>query len=238
MAAAFDARFYGPWLAGVALLLVATKRALQGADRRVSALVLAVLSAFVCTIHYFGIVSWCVAVAAGGVLAWRRGVTPRRLVPMLAGPLALGLCLPLYASQRVGERGRVFAVDLEEILQVFAPNVEVLRGDALDLENQALSKFAPYDVVLSDMAPRTSGNKLADQARSAELYLRALAVGIALGKPGSSFVGKIFMSGDFTEARTKTAQAYSRVQVIRPEGTRTVSSEVFIVGDGLKPQTG
>jgi 23S rRNA (uridine2552-2'-O)-methyltransferase len=144
----------------------------------------------------------------------------------------------LYASQRVGERGRVFAVDLEEILQVFTPNVEVLRGDALDLENQALSKFAPYDVVLSDMAPRTSGNKLADQARSAELYLRALAVGIALGKPGSSFVGKIFMSGDFTEARTKTAQAYSRVQVIRPEGTRTVSSEVFIVGDGLKPQTG
>jgi 23S rRNA (uridine2552-2'-O)-methyltransferase len=144
----------------------------------------------------------------------------------------------LYASQRVGERGRVFAVDLEEILQVFTPNVEVLRGDALDLENQALSKFAPYDVVLSDMAPRTSGNKLADQARSAELYLRALAVGIALGKPGSSFVGKIFMSGDFTEARTKTAQAYSRVQVIRPEGTRTVSSEVFIVGDGLKSQTG
>lgn len=144
----------------------------------------------------------------------------------------------LYASQRVGERGRVFAVDLEEILQVFTPNVEVLRGDALDLENQALSKFAPYDVVLSDMAPRTSGNKLADQARSAELYLRALAVGIALGKPGSSFVGKIFMSGDFTEARTKTAQAYSRVQVIRPEGTRTVSSEVFIVGDGLKPQAG
>jgi 23S rRNA (uridine2552-2'-O)-methyltransferase len=144
----------------------------------------------------------------------------------------------LYASQRVGERGRVFAVDLEEILQVFTPNVEVLRGDALDLENQALSKFAPYDVVLSDMAPRTSGNKLADQARSAELYLRALAVGIALGKPGSSFVGKIFMSGDFTEARTKTAQAYARVQVIRPEGTRTVSSEVFIVGDGLKPQTG
>jgi 23S rRNA (uridine2552-2'-O)-methyltransferase len=144
----------------------------------------------------------------------------------------------LYASQRVGERGRVLAVDLEEILQVFPLNVEVLRGDALDLENQALSKFAPYDVVLSDMAPRTSGNKLADQARSAELYLRALAVGTALGKPGSSFVGKIFMSGDFTEARARTAQAYSRVQVIRPEGTRTVSSEVFIVGDGLKPQTG
>jgi 23S rRNA (uridine2552-2'-O)-methyltransferase len=143
----------------------------------------------------------------------------------------------LYASQRVGERGRVFAVDLEEILQVFTANVEVLRGDALDLENQALSKFAPYDVVLSDMAPRTSGNKLADQARSAELYLRALTVGIALGKPGSSFVGKIFMSGDFTEARAKTAQAYTRVQVIRPEGTRTVSSEVFIVGEGLKPSS-
>ena len=140
----------------------------------------------------------------------------------------------LYASQRVGERGRVLAVDLDEILQVFAPNVTVVQGDAFDLGHAELSAFAPYDLVLSDMAPRTSGTKLSDQARSAELYLRALTVALALGKPGSAFAGKIFMSGDFTEARARTAAAYAKVQVIRPEGTRSQSSEVFIVGERLR----
>ena len=86
----------------------------------------------------------------------------------------------LYASERIGTRGRLFAVDIQEIRQVFGPNVEVLLGDALDLENQALAVGGPYDVVLSDMAPNTSGNKLQDQARSFELFMRALAVGVAL----------------------------------------------------------
>jgi 23S rRNA (uridine2552-2'-O)-methyltransferase len=141
----------------------------------------------------------------------------------------------LYASGRVGSGGRVLAVDLEEIRQVFPENVEVVRGDALDLSHEALSAFAPYDVVLSDMAPRTSGSKISDQARSAELYLRALSVGVALGRPGSAFVGKIFMSEDFAKARAQTALAYKRVQVIRPEGTRSHSSELFIVGEGRVP---
>ena len=141
----------------------------------------------------------------------------------------------LYASARIGPSGKVLAVDLDEIRQAFPDNVEVLQGDALDLSHEALSQFAPYDVVLSDMAPRTSGSKISDQARSAELYLRALAVATALGRPGSAFVGKIFMSEDFAPARARTGAAYRRVQVIRPEGTRSHSSEVFIVGEGLLP---
>jgi 23S rRNA (uridine2552-2'-O)-methyltransferase len=140
----------------------------------------------------------------------------------------------LFVAERVGQRGRVLAVDIEELRQAFGPNVQVLQGDAFDLENAALAAFSPYDVVLSDMAPRTSGSKISDQARSADLYRRALAVAVALGRPGSAFVGKIFMSDEFQPARTATAEAYARVQVIRPEGTRSQSSEVFIVGEGLK----
>src|SRR5688572_23141659 len=96
----------------------------------------------------------------------------------------------LYASERVGPNGRVLAVDRSPILQAFAPNVTVVQGDALDLGTDALAEFAPYDVVLSDMAPSTSGAKASDQARSFELFMRALEVACALGKPGSHFVGK------------------------------------------------
>ena len=139
-----------------------------------------------------------------------------------------------YASERVGTQGRVLAVDRSPILQAFAPNVTVVQGDALDLANDALAAFAPYDIVLSDMAPSTSGAKASDQARSFELFARALEVARALGKPGSHFVGKLFMSGDFQEARRSLAEAYARVQVIRPDATRSRSPEVFLVGLGRK----
>ena len=91
----------------------------------------------------------------------------------------------LYASQKVGPGGRVLAIDLQEIRQAFPPNVRVAQGDALTIETAALSEFAPYDIVLSDMAPNTSGSKIRDQAGSLELCLRALDVAFALGKPGS-----------------------------------------------------
>ena len=136
----------------------------------------------------------------------------------------------LYAAERVGAGGRVLAIDRSEILQVFPEQVTVVQGDALELQTAELSTFAPYDVVLSDMAPNTSGSKAADQARSFELLMRALAVARELGRPGSHFVGKLFMSGDFQAARRELGELFTRAQVIKPEGTRSRSSEVFLVG--------
>ncbi len=138
----------------------------------------------------------------------------------------------LYASERVGQTGHVYAIDIKPIQQAFGENVKVLQGDALSLESEVLAAHAPYDVVLSDMAPNTSGSKFQDQARSTELFLRALEVAIKFGKPGSHFAAKIFMSGDFKAAETDVRKAYETVRTIRPEGTRQVSSEVFVVGMG------
>lgn len=140
----------------------------------------------------------------------------------------------LYAAERVGKGGRVLAVDLQEMKQPFPANVTELQADALSLEEAALAQAGPYDVVLSDMAPATSGNKVSDQARSFELFMRALDVALALGKPGSSFVGKLFMSGDFQAARQAVRDRYDKEQTIRPSGTRSVSSEVFLVGTGKR----
>jgi 23S rRNA (uridine2552-2'-O)-methyltransferase len=140
----------------------------------------------------------------------------------------------LHAAERVGAEGRVLAVDLTPIEQKLPPNVVALQGDALLLENDALRSFAPYDVVLSDMAPSTSGSKLRDQALSYELFSRALEVAIALGKPGSSFVGKLFMSDEFQAARSAVAARYREQRTIRPAGTRQQSSELFLIGLGLK----
>jgi 23S rRNA (uridine2552-2'-O)-methyltransferase len=140
----------------------------------------------------------------------------------------------LYASERVGPSGHVYAIDIKPIQQTFGENVKVLEGDALSLDSALLAAHAPYDVVLSDMAPNTSGSKFQDQARSVELFLRALEVAVAHGKPGSHFVAKIFMSGDFKPAEMQVRKAYETVRTIRPEGTRQVSTEVFVVGMGKR----
>ena len=140
----------------------------------------------------------------------------------------------LFASERVGPAGHVYAIDIKQILQVFGDNVQVLEGDALSLESEVLARHAPYDVVLSDMAPNTSGSKFQDQARSTELFLRALEVALLHGKPGSHFVAKIFMSGDFKAAEMQVRAGYETVRTIRPEGTRQVSTEVFVIGMGKR----
>lgn len=140
----------------------------------------------------------------------------------------------LYASERVGPEGHVYAIDIKPMQQVFGANVQVLEGDALSLDSEVLAQHAPYDVVLSDMAPNTSGSKLADQARSTELFLRALEVAVAHGKPGSHFAAKIFMSGDYKAAEMQVRAAYEAVRTIRPDGTRQSSTEVFVVGMGKR----
>ena len=155
----------------------------------------------------------------------------------------------MYAAQKIGPTGKLLAVDLTDIPNPLGPNATFSRGDALSLSNEDLALFAPYDVVLSDMAPSTTGSKVADQARSFELFMRALAVAEALGvkpqpggpalkPPGGAFVGKLFMSDDFTAARDALRALFAEVKVIRPEGTRSSSVEIFLVGLGRKPAAG
>ena len=144
----------------------------------------------------------------------------------------------LYSGERVGPAGRVLAVDLADIRQSLGPNVTVLRGDVRELDPEALARHAPFDLVLSDMAPNTSGAKVRDQTLSFELFQVALATAVRLGKPGSSFVGKLFMGPDFRAAERATREHYSKVRVLRPQGTRARSSEVYLVGIGLKSLRG
>lgn len=141
----------------------------------------------------------------------------------------------LYAAGRIGHGGKLLAVDLEPLRVALPSNASFVQGDAFSISNSELARFAPYDVVLSDMAPKTTGMRVTDQARSHELFMRALAVAATLGAPGSSFVGKIFMSEDLPSARAEVKRAYERERLIRPEGTRAVSMEIFLVAAGKRP---
>ncbi|HQB44124.1 MAG TPA: RlmE family RNA methyltransferase [Polyangiaceae bacterium] len=136
----------------------------------------------------------------------------------------------MYASQRVGPIGRILAIDLQPIDYPLGSNVTFLQGDALALQEPALATFAPYDVVLSDMAPNTTGCSHVDEIRSADLFMRAVDVAAFFGCRGSAFVGKLFMGATFEQARQHLRERFNKVRIIRPEGTRRRSVETFLIG--------
>lgn len=134
----------------------------------------------------------------------------------------------VFAADRVGPTGHVIGIDVNEPEVNLPAHAQIRVMDAFEAPTDALG--GPFDVVLSDMAPKTSGQRHADQYRSFELYMRALGIANDLLVPGGTFVGKIFQGAEFDEAREATRATFDAVRVIRPKATRDESYEVFLVG--------
>jgi 23S rRNA (uridine2552-2'-O)-methyltransferase len=84
------------------------------------------------------------------------------------------------------------------------------------------------------MAPKTTGIRITDQARSLELCELALDVADRFLKPGGHFVCKLFHSDDFNKLRDKIKKAYDKFEAVKPESTRKISKEIFLVGLGKR----
>ncbi len=139
-------------------------------------------------------------------------------------------------GEAVGSRGVAVGVDLEPIRNLGRPwvktaVVDLLAPDALD-RIRALHP-GRFDLVASDMAPKTIGVKVTDEARSLELARTALRIACETLKLGGNFVVKVFMGGDFPTFREEVRRLFERVQVARPEATRESSYEVYVVGKGF-----
>jgi 23S rRNA (uridine2552-2'-O)-methyltransferase len=139
-----------------------------------------------------------------------------------------------YAAQRVGAEGRVLAVDQQEWRGSFPPQVETRQCDVLALTPKDLGGLASFDVVMSDMAPWTTGARFVDQCRSFELYLHALAIAEGTLRGSGHFIGKIFQGPDFDQAKKRTEQLFTKTRVMKPEASRKESYEIFVVGIGFK----
>ncbi|MGD8765800.1 MAG: RlmE family RNA methyltransferase, partial [Desulfobacteraceae bacterium] len=112
--------------------------------------------------------------------------------------LDLGCCPGswlLYAARQTGSSGKVVGIDLNPVSIQVPSHVQVLTADVLDLDAGTLDKA--FDVVLSDMAPATTGNKIVDTARSISLCESALYIAKTVLVPGGSFVCKVFQGSDF-----------------------------------------
>ncbi len=136
-------------------------------------------------------------------------------------------------AQSIGPSGFVLGIDLVRInplpyAQVKTAVLDVLADD-FDAKLRELYD-GPFDAVVSDLAPKTTGVRSTDEARSLRLAGKALEISRARGRPGSSFIAKLFMGGDFEQFRAEVRAAFEEVKVVRPEATRGASMEVYLVG--------
>jgi len=127
----------------------------------------------------------------------------------------------------VGKDGFVTGVDIDEA-KVKAQNFKFIQGDAYGKKNlEALDKF---DVVLSDMAPKTSGIRELDQGRSADLARKALDIAKKKLKTGGNFVCKIFQGREYPEFINEVKKEFSFVKTTKPEASKKGSKEMYAIG--------
>jgi 23S rRNA (uridine2552-2'-O)-methyltransferase len=144
-----------------------------------------------------------------------------------------------YASQKVGAQGRVLGIDLQPI-RLTLPNSVFITADMRELDLAKTMADAgvspPFDVVLSDMAPKTTGIRVTDQARSIELCELALSTAERFLRPRGSFVAKLFHSDEFEGFRAQLRERFGRVEVLRPKSTRKESKEIFFIALLFQPK--
>jgi 23S rRNA (uridine2552-2'-O)-methyltransferase len=140
------------------------------------------------------------------------------------------------AGKLVGARGRVLATD---ILPMDAlPNVDFIQGDFTEdaLVQQLLDWLggARFDLIISDIAPNTTGIDSADAARS--IYLLELALDVARRtlKSHADFLAKMFQGSGSDQFLKELRTHFERVSVRKPAASRKESREVYVVARGFK----
>ncbi len=137
-----------------------------------------------------------------------------------------------YASQKIGASGRILGVDLEPI-QVRLENADFFKGDLREQahRDQWIQVVPPpYDVVMSDMAPKTTGIRETDQARSLVLCELAFSMAQLYLREGGTFICKNFHSGEFQQFRSLLQKSFVKLEILRPKSTRKESKEIFFIG--------
>ena len=128
------------------------------------------------------------------------------------------------------KNSKIVSIDLKEMEEI--KNTHHIKGDFTDeLQQKKIIDFfgSKIDVVISDMAVNTTGNKNVDSIVTGELSIEALNFSTNTLKKQGSFVSKIFMGSSFNEIVTNAKKKFKNVHVFKPPASRKDSKESFII---------
>ena len=141
----------------------------------------------------------------------------------------------IYVSRQIGENGEVVGVDISDLKISLAPNMIFVQKDVVDLKVEKFTEpKKQFDLVLSDLAPKTTGMKSVDAINSLLLCDKALVIAKLVLKKGGSFVCKIF-EGNMTEKFFKEIKKeFKFAKAFRPKAVLKGSKEIYMIGMGYK----
>ena len=135
-----------------------------------------------------------------------------------------------YALELIGEKGLLVGIDYKEI-KVSAPNAYFIHGNFLREEKQdQIREHGPFDGIISDMAPDTTGDKFSDNIASSELVKEALSFAYDFLSKGGFFIAKVFQGGEEKEIMNEMGRAFVKTKWFKPKSSRSVSNEIFMIG--------
>lgn len=155
----------------------------------------------------------------------------RRVIDLGCAP---GSWLQVVA-QRTGPGAQILGVDLKPVEHPMPGGVTTMVADVTKLDLDNLPVAPPFDLVLSDMAPNTSGS--GDDLVSASLCRDVLAIVPTLLRPGGSLAMKILEGGETPGVVRETRAMFANAKLFKPQSSREVSRETFIVAKGLRAGT-
>ena len=134
-----------------------------------------------------------------------------------------------YAAKKI-KNGTILSIDLKEIIEI--ENIFKIKGDFTELESQ--NKIKKYfndkvDVILSDMAVNTSGNKYLDSNSTGELCISAIKFSRNMLKSKGIFVSKLFMGSSFNDIMKEAKATFKEIRIFKPQASRKESKENFII---------
>ena len=145
----------------------------------------------------------------------------------------------LYAAAQLGPSGVVVGIDrqqTEKAPQKGHAEIHWLCYDVLDDELAAIlkRKWPGFHVILSDMAPRTTGNPCADHLRSMRLVERVLELAAPLLHRNGTLYVKAFDGEDFPAMVSNARSQFRKVKAVKPRSSRRESREIFLLGQGYR----
>ncbi len=134
-----------------------------------------------------------------------------------------------YAARVVGPSGALVGLDRQP-LDVDIPGARIEIGDVHTVTAETLrGPLAGFDVVMSDMAPDTTGIRSVDQARCEALFERALEIAEQVLAPGGHFLGKLFQGPDWQRLISRARSGFAQVHTLKPAGSRKESIEQYVL---------
>jgi 23S rRNA (uridine2552-2'-O)-methyltransferase len=141
-----------------------------------------------------------------------------------------------YSAKKVGPTGEVTGVDLKKPERLSVPNFRFIKADIRTLDIAWLAgEIGPRDVVLSDVAPQTSGIRVADSCLSMELAAMALSISASILKKKGHFLCKVFEGEDLKDFKNEFHRYFKETRVIRPSAVRKRSREIYLLGLSFHP---